>query len=467
MSAFTWTDAGVRTALGLRVDLARDGVEYEGVSTDSRTIRKGELYVALVGDRFDGHDFVAEAFASGARAAVVSRAVPGDTGGRLYPVEDTLLALGALARYRRDYLAAPVVGITGSAGKTTTKDLTRAALAGARRVHATAGNLNNQVGMPLTLLAAPDDAEAVVLEMGTNEPGEIAALAAVARPDVGVVTTVGEAHLEQLGSLEGVLEEKLDLLRGLAQGGRCVVGDEPDVLVRKARSLCGHVRVAGWSERADEDLRPDTVEVDHWGNHTFRWRGRTVALSLPGRHAVTNALLALAVSDLLGIAPRAAVAGLSGVTSGPLRGELRRIGDLAVVVDCYNANPPSVRVALELLEGQQASRRVAVLGTMLELGDASARLHRQMLSEALERDVDLVVATGAFAEAASSLGVLGTSRVLTAATWQEAYPALRERLGGSEVVLLKASRGVAMEGILPLLEADFGDAGAGDAPEEA
>jgi len=465
MSAFTWTDAGVRTALGLRVDLARDGVEYEGVSTDSRTIRKGELYVALVGDRFDGHDFVAEAFASGARAAVVSRAVPGDTGGRLYPVEDTLLALGALARYRRDYLAAPVVGITGSAGKTTTKDLTRAALAGARRVHATAGNLNNQVGMPLTLLAAPDDAEAVVLEMGTNEPGEIAALAAVARPDVGVVTTVGEAHLEQLGSLEGVLEEKLDLLRGLAQGGRCVVGDEPDVLVRKARSLCGHVRVAGWSERADEDLRPDTVEVDHWGNHTFRWRGRTVALSLPGRHAVTNALLALAVSDLLGIAPRAAVAGLSGVTSGPLRGELRRIGDLAVVVDCYNANPPSVRVALELLEGQQASRRVAVLGTMLELGDASARLHRQMLSEALERDVDLVVATGAFAEAASSLGVLGTSRVLTAATWQEAYPALRERLGGSEVVLLKASRGVAMEGILPLLEADFGDAG--DAPEEA
>jgi UDP-N-acetylmuramoyl-tripeptide--D-alanyl-D-alanine ligase len=467
MSAFTWTDAGVRTALGLRMDLARDGVEYEGVSTDSRTIRKGELYVALVGDRFDGHDFVAEAFASGARAAVVSRAVPGDTGGRLYPVEDTLLALGALARYRREYLAAPVVGITGSAGKTTTKDLTRAALAGARRVHATAGNLNNRVGMPLTLLAAPDDAEAVVLEMGTNEPGEIAALAAVARPDVGVVTTVGEAHLEQLGSLEGVLEEKLDLLRGLAQGGRCVVGDEPDVLVRKARSLCGHVRVAGWSERADEDLRPDTVEVDHWGNHTFRWRGRTVALSLPGRHAVTNALLALAVSDLLGIAPRAAVAGLSGVTSGALRGELKRIGDLTVVVDCYNANPPSMRVALELLEGQQASRRVAVLGTMLELGDASARLHREMLSEALEREVDLVVATGAFAEAAASLGVLGTSRVLTAATWQEAYPALRARLGGSEVVLLKASRGVAMEGILPLLEVDFGDAGAGDAPEEA
>jgi UDP-N-acetylmuramoyl-tripeptide--D-alanyl-D-alanine ligase len=150
-----------------------------------------------------------------------------------------------------------------------------------------------------------------------------------------------------------------------------------------------------------------------------------------------------------------------------MRAEVRRVGDLTVVVDCYNANPPSVRVALELLEGQEAGRRVAVLGTMLELGDATERLHREVLAEALERSVDLVVVTGAFARAAASLGVEGTERVLTAATWQEAYPALRERLGGDEVVLLKASRGVAMEGILPLLAADFGGESTDGAGEEA
>lgn len=462
MSAFTWTDAEVRTALGLRTDIAEEGVVYDGVSTDSRSIRPGDLYLALVGDRFDGHDFVADAFARGGRGAVVSRAAPGETGGRLYPVTDTLVALGALASHRRGFLTAPVVGITGSAGKTTTKDLTRAALLGDRRVHATRGNLNNRIGLPLTLLATPDAAEAVVVEMGTNEPGEIAILAALARPDIGVVTTVGEAHLEKLGSLEGVLQEKLDLLRGLAEGGRCVVGDEPRSLVRAARAICPRVRVAGWGEGADQDLRPASVEVDHWGTHTFRWRGQTVTLSLPGRHAVANALLALAVSELLGVPPKAAVAGLADVTSGAMRGEVRRIGDLAVVVDCYNANPPSVRVALDLLEGQEASRRVAVLGTMLELGEASDRLHRDVLSDALERALDLVVATGAFADAAEALGVAGSERVLTAPSWAEAYPALRERLGGHEVVLLKASRGVAMEGILPLLEADFADT-----PEEA
>jgi UDP-N-acetylmuramoyl-tripeptide--D-alanyl-D-alanine ligase len=308
--------------------------------------------------------------------------------------------------------------------------------------------------MPLTLLATPENAEVVVLEMGTNEPGEIAALAQVARPDIGVVVTVGEAHLEKLGSVEGVLDEKLDLLRNLAQGGRCVVGDEPGFLAEAARGICPGLRVAGWSERADEGLRPEGVEVDAWGMHRFRWQGHAVTLSVPGRHAVANAMLALAVSRLLGVAPGDAVRGLSGVEAGSMRGEIRRIGDLTVVVDCYNANPPSVRAALDLLAGHAASRRVAVLGTMLELGEAAADLHRQVLRDALSRDLDLVVATGAFADAAAKEP--GDARVLAAREWKAAYPELRPRLEGDEVVLLKASRGVALEGILPLLEADFG-----------
>lgn len=459
MSAFTWTDGSVREALGLRTDRAVPDAEYTGVSTDSRTARDGDLYVALVGERFDGHDFVADALARGARGAVVSRLVEGEGTAPLYPVEDTLDALGALAAHRRRALSAPVVGITGSAGKTTTKDLVRGALADTLRVHATSGNLNNRIGMPLTLLQAPTDAEVVVLELGTNQPGEIGALAAVARPDVGVIVTVGEAHLEQLGSLEGVLQEKLDLLRGLVEGGRCVVGDEPEALVRDARGICPSVRVAGWTDRADRDLRPTGVEVDAFGAHRFVWRGRPVRLNVAGRHAVVNALLALAVADLLGVPEEAATAGLAGVGAGNMRGEVRRIGGLTVLVDCYNANPPSVRAALDLLDARSARRKVVVLGTMLELGDASARLHREVLADALSRDVDLVVATGAFEGAAAELDEAregGAPEVVAADDWQSAYPALKMRLGGDEVVLLKASRGVAMEGILALLDADFG-----------
>lgn len=478
MSGFVWTDAAVREALGLRADLAEAGLRFSGISTDSRTISEGELYVALVGERFDGHHFVAEALSRGAAAAVVSHPVAGEGEARLYPVDDTLAALGALAAHRRRALSVPVVAITGSSGKTTTKDFLVGALSRRYRVHATPANLNNRIGLPQTVLATPDDAEVVVLEAGTNEPGEIRALTEVAHPDIAVLVTVGESHLEKLGSVEGVLEEKADLLRGRAPGARCVVGDEPAFMVEAARELCPELRVAGWSERADADLRPVEVEVDHWGAHRFRWRDATVQLSVPGRHAVSNALLALAVAEMLEVPPEDAARGLSAVPPRSLRSEPRRIGDLTVVVDCYNANPQSVAAALDLLEAQEARGRVAVLGTMLELGPASPRLHRAVLEDALGRELALVVATGAFAEAAAArdageAGSVASGRgaaeaaeggvadpgapdLLVAGDWRSAWPELRARLEGDETLLLKASRGVAMEGLLGLLEEAFG-----------
>lgn len=456
MTAFAWSDAEVRRALGLRVELADEAVAFTGVSTDSRAVQDGDLYVALVGDRFDGHDFVAQAVASGARGAVVSRPAPGDPEVPLYPVDDTLVALGALAAHRRDALNAPVVAITGSSGKTSTKELTAAALSDTLQIHATRGNLNNRIGMPLTLLAAPDDAEAVVLELGTNEPGEIRALAQIARPDVAVITTVGESHLEKLGSLEGVLDEKLDILRYVAEGARCVVGDEPAVLGERARALCPRVRVVGWSERAEEADRPSEADVDMFGNYTFSWRGHRVSLGMPGRHAVSNALVALAIADLVGVPAKDAARAIAGADVGSMRGELRRIGDLTVVVDCYNANPQSVVAALDVLEGQgTASTRVAVLGSMLELGETTNELHERVLRDALGRDIDVLALTGDFAEAATRIGALEDERVIVSSTWEDAWPSLRSRLEGTEIVLLKASRGVAMEGLLPLMEAAF------------
>jgi len=238
-----------------------------------------------------------------------------------------------------------------------------------------------------------------------------------------------------------------------------VVGDEPPELVERAREIQEDVRVAGWSERADASARPGNTAVDSLGRHAFDWQGTRVSVPFPGRHAVQDALIALTVSDLLGVPPEAAAGGLAGAVTGALRGQVRRIGRLTVIVDCYNANPQSVRAALGRLELHEASTpKVAVLGTMLELGEASDRLHDDVLADALARGVDLVVATGAFAEAALRQGGPGVERVLAAADWQAAYPELRRRLEGDEVLLLKASRGIALEGMLPLPEQDFGDA---------
>lgn len=433
---------------------------FASICTDSRKVGPGDLFIALTGDRFDGHDFVPEALARGASGAVVSREVGAAESDCLYPVEDTLHALGLLARHRLSALKARVVGITGSAGKTTTKDLLRAALAGSFRVHATPGNLNNRIGLPQTVLLAPPDAQILVLEMGTNEPGEIEALTGVAQPEIAIITTVGETHLEKLGSLEGVLEEKLDLFRGLPSDGLGVVGDEPPILEERARNVAPRLLVAGWSERAAPELRPAQAEVTERGCFRFRWKEQTVRLGIPGRHSVQNALLALAVAGVLGVTARDASRRIGRVHAEPMRSEVRLLGSLMLLVDCYNANPQSVRAALDLLTTvQQLGRRVAVLGSMLELGDEARLLHRQVLEDALSRPLDVVVATGLFAEAARWVSrPSGAPELLIADTLQEAGDRLLDLLGGTEVVLLKASRGVAMESLVTVLEETYGGA---------
>ncbi len=463
--SFRWTDLEVRRALGMNPQRAQEDLVFDRVWTDSRTVEPGDLFLALVGDNFDGHDFVADALARGADGIVVSRDVAAEEATRIYPVADTLVALGHLARHRRRALKARVVGVTGSSGKTTTKDLLAGTLAGSFRVHATPRNLNNRIGLPQTILMAPDDCQLLVLEMGTNEPGEIAALTEVAEPEVGVITTVSETHLEKLGSLEGVLEEKLDLLRGLDGEGIGVVGDDPPVLPERARHLVTELKVAGWTERAAPEYRPSEAEISEKGCYRFRWMGEPVKMSLPGRHSVQNALLALAVAHSLGVPPKDAARRVGKVEPRGMRSEIRSVGSLTLLLDCYNANPQSVRAALDLLETMQVlGPRVAVLGSMLELGKDSPRLHRTALEEALERPLDLIVATGLFAEASRWIdpGTAGPDLVV-APDLEEAGEVLNERLGGTEVVLLKASRGVAMEALVPGLEARFGS---GDIPGE-
>ena len=458
--SFQWTDRNVRTALGLAPSDVEPDLVFAGVCTDSRMVKPGDLFVALEGETFDGHDFVQSSFAAGAAGAVVAGEVSIDEERPLYRVLDTTVALGDLAHHRRNTLDARVVGITGSSGKTGTKDLLAATLRGRLRVHATKGNFNNRIGLPLTLLDAPDDAQALVLEMGTNEPGEIGALTSVAAPGVGVITTVGETHLEKLGSVEGVLDEKLDLFRGLPSDGVAVVGDEPAILEQAARGVASTLLVTGWSDRAGPENRPEAPDVMDNGCYRFRWRGEPVALAVPGRHSVQNALIALAVADIVGVPPAEAVERIGQVRPGGMRSEVRKLGGLTLLVDCYNANPQSLAAALDLVTSIAGpGSRIAVLGSMLELGGDSAAIHERALRNALTFSVDVVVATGLFAEAAEALGPMPETgpEVVVASDLAEAGAALLGRLEGTETILLKASRGVAMEVLIPELEKRFGE----------
>lgn len=461
MNSFRWTDAEVRAALDL--EPAGVAVEYSRVSTDTRAIGDGDLFVALSGDRFDAHDFLAQAFAAGAAGAVVER-VPDDAPGELvyYRVPNTRHALGALGRHRRRALDARVVGVVGSNGKTTTKDLIRVALSPRFRTHATEGNLNNQIGVPLTLLRAPDDAEVLVVEMGTNEPGEIEILTRIVEPDAAVVTSIGEEHLEKLGSLDGVLEEEVSILSGLGPEGIAFVAENPPALGDRARARLGadRVRVAGFTDRAD--LRPEsevTVETD--GSTTWGWRGREIHLPLPGRWNVRNALLALGLAEAWGVPVADAAAGVESVPAPKMRGEWLRIGGIRVLADCYNSNPPSAAAALELIADLPSpGATIAVLGTMRELGASSVELHRRTAEVAAGRighGVDLIVATGEFVggfdHIADSLG----DRLVRCADPVEAFRAVARRLRGDETILLKGSRGEELERWIPLLKEGRGN----------
>ena len=452
--SFRWSDAAVKRALGLAG--GNPTRLYEEISTDTRTLGPGDVFVALEGERFDGHAFVGQAVGKGCAAVVSHRDIDG-CAVPVYRVPDTLTALGDLALHRRGKSAIPVVGITGSSGKTTVKDMTVRALSRSYDVRGTRGNENNRVGVPLTILSMSETTTALVLEMGTNQPGEIAELARIARPTVGVVTTVSEAHIERLQDLGGVLEEKLDLIRALGPADAAIVGDEPGELVDGARALRPDVMVCGRSDRGDRGLRP--LEVCGWedGTYSFTWRGHPARLRIPGAHNVGNALLALAVARVLHVPASEAAEGVVAVWPGALRGEVREVGGLTLLVDCYNANAAGVlAAATALLAIGDEGRWVVVLGTMLELGERSAEIHRETLAAILELNLDLYVLTGAFARAARHFA---DDRIRAAEELVELAWRLPRMVGPGDKVLLKASRGVRLERVIPALEARFGGAG--------
>src|SRR6266699_1567012 len=444
MRGRAWSSVEIAQALETRAPLNRT---FTGIATDTRHLTPGTVFLALKGERFDAHDFLAKAKAQGAGAAVVRRGTPRVDGLPFFEVADTLAALGMLARARRRLLpsGSPVIAITGSSGKTSTKEMIRAALGTRWRVHATTGNLNNLVGVPLTILAAPADADALVVEAGASVPGEIARLRAVIEPTIAVITNVGYAHVEGFGSLAGVMQEKLALVEGARMA---VVGTDPPELASEARRRAPTV-VAGTGPGAQ--VRPDAAELDDGGHPRITWRQHTVTLPVVGFHQIENAMLALAVGREAGADPARAVAALAGVRLPSGRGAVLSLGGLTVIDDTYNANPGSLRWALKLAHWLAERRRrplAVVVGSMLELGPESARLHAAAAAGIVGLRPALVAAVGEFVPAFEPHRAALGERLITAPDADALGPRLKAALTGNEIVLLKASRGVALERVL-------------------
>ena len=454
----TWQLDEVLSATG--GELVRGGAgPFSRVSIDSRTLEERDLFVALVGNTFDGHEFAEAACERGARGLVVSRGVPGPTGTACIRVGDTLEAYGELAAFRRKHLSARVVAITGSNGKTTTREMIVAILeAAGERVGRSTGNENNLVGVPKTILAFAGDETADVLEMGMNQRGEIERLVAIADPDVGVLTNVGPAHLEGLGTIENVAAAKGELAAGLRAYVPLVIDGDDPWLERIASGRSGPTLRIG---HESGDVRIEGTEPGRGEAQRARLviRGETHAIRLPcvGIHNVRNAALAAATAVALEVPTEAIVRGLEGFRPPPMRLEIVRTSSGALLWnDSYNANPASMTAALSALGAERGLRRMAALGEMLELGAEGDRFHREVGRQAAKAGVARLVAVGRrarmIAEGARGAGLSGDA-VFEAATPDQAIEHFEDLVEG-DLVLVKGSRGAAMERLVQALTGD-------------
>ncbi len=432
-----WTLQRIAQALG---DGPSDARPIAGITTDTRKVRPGECFVALKGETFDGHDYLREAVAAGAAALVVhDPRLAATLGVPVFAVDDTLIALGMLGRYRRLAWQRPVIAVGGSNGKTSTKELLKAVLGSRFTVHATTGNLNNRIGVPLTLLALDDAADVAVIEAGTNIPGEIAILRDLILPDMAVVTTVQEEHLEGLGDLAGVMAEEMSLTDDIDVA--VVPAGEPNVVAEASRRAS---RVVAAGLTGAHGLNPD-------GSGWIDLDGVRLQSPLRGMHNLRNAALALEVGREFGLSAAAMAEGLAAMTLPPMRSNVGPLGRALLLNDAYNANPGSARAAIALLaDVGQGRQRVAVLGTMRELGIHAPVKHREVAEAALAAGHDLVCGIGDFAVALESIAP-GDPRVITAGDVGDLWPLLEPRLQRDAAILLKASRGVKLERLVPIL----------------
>ena len=436
--------------------LEGDDVEVRSVSTDSRDVPRGSLFIALPGDRTDGHRFVDQAFAGGAAAAIVGRAA--DVHGPVVRVDSTAEALMRLAADERRSMASTVVGITGANGKTSTKDLTQAVVKTRFRVHASPGSFNNEVGLPVTLLGAPPDTEVLVAEMGARRLGDVKLLSGIARPDVVVVTNVGVAHMEVFGSWASIVEASAEPIDALALDGLAILNADDPIVIAFGDRCPG--RVVTFGTRAHVDVRAEDVSLGPDGRASFRVVADGaevgVTLSVPGEHMVSNALAAVAVGRELGVALDDAAVALAGAGVSRWRMEsFTTAAGLRVLNDAYNANPESAAAALRTARWIAGKERlIAVLGEMAELGSISGDEHDRLGELAARVRVDRLITVGAVAHSIARAAIregMGPEDVATYDTPAEALDDIRRAAAPGDLILFKGSRIAGLETVAEAL----------------
>lgn len=371
--------------------------EIKCICTDTRKIEKGCLFIAVEGEKFDGHDFVEAAFQKGACAAVCHKKVM--CGGTVLMVQNTVDAYLQIAGYYRSLFNIPVIGLTGSVGKTTTKEFTALAMSAKYKTLKTEQNFNNEMGMPATLLRLDKSYEAAVVEMGMNHFGEIHRLVSQSRPTMGIITNIGLSHIENLGSRDGILKAKLEILDGMSETAPLILNGDDDKLI-SVRSDTRKIYYFGIQNKNADFLAYDIVNEEPQTRFKIKFAGGTVSVIIPitGIHNVMDALAGFAAAYLNGASAEKIAAVLGEYVPAGMRQKSVKMGDYTVIEDCYNASPDSMRAAISTLASTAAKKRIAVLGDMLELGSFSEELHRQIGAFAAENNIDVVLGYGSDAK---------------------------------------------------------------------
>ena len=427
------------------------------VTTDSREVRPGCIFVAFPGEKFDGHDFAAKALENGAVYVVLNHPVEGVPAEKAVICPDSYHAMMTMGANYRKQFSPKIVGVTGSVGKTTTKQMTYAAIAGFGNTIKTEGNQNNELGLPRTLFHIGKDTEYAVVEMGMSHLGEIERLSKCARPDVGIITCIGVSHIGNLGSQENICKAKLEICAGLPENAPLVLnGDDP--FLRKA-TLPSHVRPV-WFSLGDENADVCALDVRQEGDGMAftlvdKKAGRfLVSIPAMGKHNVANALAAYAAATSLGLDPKGVIAGLADFQQTGMRQKVVHSKGVDVIEDCYNANPDSMKAALTMFKEYPAKKRYALLGDMLELGEISLSAHEEAGRQAAAAGLELLVCYGEeskhTAKAASEAGI----KAVHADSYREAADLLLAALQPGDALLVKASRGMALEKVLEIFYAE-------------
>ncbi len=422
------------------------------VSTDTRDIKENSLFVALKGDNFDGHNFVLEAMEKGAVAAITEKHIEG---GRCIVVDDTKKALMAVASFYRKKFEIPVVAITGSVGKTTTKDMISLVLESEFNTLKTKGNLNNEIGLPRTLLSLESEHKAAVIEMGMSNFGEISALSLCANPNICVITNIGYSHIENLGSQKGILKAKFEIIDGMSYNSPIILNGDDKLLFEKGNSLKATKNVIFYGVTNKKcDVLATNIERD--GDCTkfvikYGEKNVKVTLNVPGKHNVYNALAAFCVGDILGIDENKIAQSLGGYVGENLRQNIKEVGGLTLIVDCYNASPTSMQSALSVLSQKYCEgRKIAVLGDMFELGNMAKTLHKKVGGYVKSAKIDKLICVGENAK------LIGEKSALKDVSYFEDKSLCAEYINKfvkkGDLILFKASRGMKFEEIIEKID---------------